>query len=123
MKKSVKGFEAYIVKTIERFIPILLLQKYTFEVEPIEDAGAQPHYECSFNYPYLKVSIRYSKRSFEDWRKGVDQTYHIIHELCHVITDPFYAKAVSLYKSKGEIEDEREALTDHICAIVFKQTI
>ena len=43
----------------------------------------------------------------------------IIHEFCHIITDPLYAVVLD-FPSKKQIENERERLTDHIAQIVNK---
>ncbi len=112
-------FEQYVLKTINKFSPILLLERHTWEIRyGLENSSALM--ECVFNYPYLNVIIKYGKEVVTDWKKGKDIVPYIVHEMSHVITDPLYAKATERYVTKGEIRDERELLTDYICNIVIK---
>ena len=114
-----KKFEAYLLKVINKFIPILLLQNHTFRIEyGVGDKKA--YFECLFNYPYLDVTIVYSESIYKKWKRGENITPLIVHEMCHPITDPFYSKSVQRYVSKNEIHDERETLTDHICNIALR---
>lgn len=75
--------------------------------------------ECVFNYPYLNVTINYSEKALKEWSSGKDMTPYVVHEMCHPITDPLYAKATARYTSRDEITDERELLTDLICNIAL----
>jgi len=115
MKKQ-KQFEKKVYEIIKKYQQILLLNRNTFEVEyGTKDKSALM--ECVFNYPYLNVTIKYSDRCYEIWAKKEDITPFVVHEMCHVITDPLYSKANSRYVSIDEITDERELLTDYICNI------
>lgn len=114
--KSHKDLEKHALGIIKRFQPKLLAQQYVYSVS--FGKGAE-FWECVFNYPYLNVDIHYSERAFKDWCGGKDVTPYVLHEMCHAITDPFYAKATDRYSSKNEIRDERERLTDLICNIVL----
>ena len=108
---------------VNRFIPILLLQRHTFELERnAEGDNSNAFMLCTFNYPYLNVTIKYSQKAFQEWRNGKDMTPYIVHEMCHPITDPLYAKSTSRWSTHDEIKDERENLTDLICNIVLKLT-
>lgn len=114
-----KKVEKEIYKIISSYKDKLLLNRNTFEVKygtKHQDALA----ECRFNYPYLNVTISYSDKLVKYFKDKKDITPYIIHEMCHVITDPLYAKATSRWVSKMEIEDERELLTDYICNIIIK---
>lgn len=120
VKKSYRQFEGHIHSIIKKYVPILLLQRHTFEVERgAEDDGG--YMSCVFNYPYLNVTIRYSEKAFIEWKKGKDMTPYVVHEMCHPITDPLYAKATSRWASHDEVRDEREQLTDLICNIVLQK--
>ena len=118
--KTNKDFEKYLMKIIDKYIPRLLLQQFTFELKRGTE-NKESFMECVFNYPYLNVTIKYSEKSFDEWQGGKDMTPFILHEMCHPITDPIYAKATSRYVSENEIRDERERLTDLICNIVLKK--
>jgi len=114
-----KEFEAYVMKVIKKFKPILLLDRFTFKVAyPCENKNSLM--ECKFRYPYLDASIIYNNEAVSRWKKKEDMTQYVVHEMCHLITDPLYSKATNRFVSKGEIEDERELLTDYITNIVLK---
>jgi len=114
-----KQFKEYVTKVINDYIPVLLLQRYTFEIRKGK-LNKKCLFECSLCYPYLNACIFYSESTFKDWEKGIDLTSHIVHEMCHIVTDPLYSKATHRYVTKNEIEEERELLTDHICNIILK---
>jgi len=118
--KNRKSFEKYILKIIDEYTPVLLLQRHTFKVKRgVEDKRSL--FECLFNYPYLNVTIKYSDSSFKKWEHGKDLVPYIVHEMCHPVTDPLYQKALYRYVSKNEVNDEREILTDHICNIALNK--
>ena len=117
-----KKFEIYLMSVINKYSKILLLDKHTFEVKgELENKNA--YLECKFTYPYLDVIITYGEKIIKKWENKEDIVPYIIHEMCHPITDPLYAKSTSRFVSKDEIEDEREKLTDYICNIVVKNKL
>lgn len=118
-KKTEKEFVRYIKKVIERYTPVLFLEKY--HVQLIKGISIQGSlFEVQFRYPYLDFLLRWSDTAFEQWKKGDDLNREILHEMCHVVTDPFYAKACTRYVGKVDLEDERERLTDMICNIIMR---
>lgn len=117
-----KKFEIYLMNVINRYSKILLLDKHTFEVKAVLE-NKDAWLECVYNYPYLNVTINYGEKIIKKWKDKEDIVPYIIHELCHPITDPLYAKATARYVSKDEILDERERLTDFICNIVVKNKL
>ena len=101
----------------EKYKPVLFLEKYHLSVEKHEET----YMASKFNYPYLDITIHYSTKSFETWKKDKrDSERRIIHEFCHTITDPYYCVTTDRYISKNQLEDARERLTDHIAQIVNK---
>ena len=119
-KKTKKDFEAYIFGVIKKYVPVLFLQRHTFELSGnIGNKGAL--FEFKFAYPYLNSTVCYSDGAFDRWTQREDMRPFIVHELCHAITDPLYCKAISRCVSEGEISNERELLTDYICNIVLGQ--
>lgn len=114
-----KNFETYVYSIIEKYQPRLLMTAYTFVLEyGLEKASSTM--ECKFNYPYLNITIMYGTRVVEKWEKGEDIVPFVVHEMCHPLTDPLYAKAISRHVSEDEIRDERERLTDYICYLILK---
>jgi len=107
-----------VLSIIKKYQPILLLNRNTFEIKyPVSNNEAVA--ECESNYPYLNVTIRIGDKLIKMLNDGEDVEPYIVHELCHVITDPLYYKAIYRYTTKDEINDERELLTDYICNIII----
>ena len=113
--------EKEIWRIIHKYIPILHIQNFTFKLKHgCDDKNA--YAECRACYPYLNAEIRYSDLLvMELYAKGIDIEPYILHEMCHLITDPLYSKAISRYVGVDEIRDEREKLTDYICNIALKK--
>ena len=117
--KTEKAYKKWIEQTAKKWSPKLKLENYIIKVEKGKDTE---YLACKYSYPYLSGTIQYSDASYKDWK--IDPiTEHeplIIHELCHLITDPFYTKACERHVTKQTLEDERERLTDHIAVVVYK---
>jgi hypothetical protein len=118
-KKTEKDYVAFIQQCITKYQGPLLLTTHTIVIRKNTE-----HYylACKYRYPYNDGIVIYSDASFRDW---LDEpvSYHerkILHELCHLITDPLYSKATTQFVSKTEVEDEREKLTDHLAVMVHK---
>lgn len=118
-KKTEKEYSEYLMIIIKKWQPRLHLDHYTIRQQ--KDAETK-YLSCLYNYPYHDGAIQWSEKSFEDWQKGdPEHERRVVHELCHLITDPFYTRAVERYITKDALEDERERLTDFIAVIAFKQ--
>lgn len=113
--KENKKYLKWLDDMWEKWSPILMLQKHTMLF--IKDNSR--FYSCEVRYPYLNSRVTYSDESFKLWKqdKKISEEY-VVHEFCHLITDPLYVKSLQRFVSKNEIEDERELLTDHIQRIV-----
>lgn len=122
MKKvDKKNFEKWAMLQLEKLQKIFLVEDHTPLV--LEYNTKKPKVsEFQYVYPYKTITIRYSDYVLEDWsKKKYDMAVGVLaHEMAHVVTDPFYAKAVSRYLDKESMEDERERLTDHIANMVIK---
>lgn len=115
-------FEKYIFLIIKQYSKVLLLEQHTFKVR-YGTESSDALMECTFAYPYLNITLNYSDKVVEKWKKKEDVIPFIVHEMCHPITDPLYAKTCTRYVSKNEVEDEREKLTDYIANIVLKNKL
>lgn len=114
-----KKFEEYVFKIINKYKGLLDLGNYTFKLNyPCQNNDA--YMECMFVYPYMDASFNYSDNIVERWKKKEDIRGIIIHEMCHLITDPLYSKGENRWTSRNEILDEREKLTDFISKLVLK---
>lgn len=115
-------FEKAVMEIINKYVPILFLQRYTFELKnELENDGSTM--ECKFNYPYLNATFNYGEKIVKMWKEKKDIVPYVIHEMCHLITDPLYCKATNRWSTHDEVKDERELLTDYICNIVVKNKL
>lgn len=118
MKKN-KKFEEYALKIIKKYQKILLLDGYMIDLtHGVTDKNAIA--QCRHRYPYRDNDIMYSDGLVKMWEDGDDIVPIIVHELCHIVTDPFYTKATKRYVTEEEILEERESLTEHISNIIIK---
>lgn len=114
-----KKFEEYVMKVIKKYQPILDLNNYTFKLNyPCQNDDAAM--ECVLIYPYMDAKFNYSDTVVKMWKNKENITGTIVHEMCHLITDPLYIKGESRYSSRAEILDEREKLTEIISKLVLK---
>lgn len=118
MKKTKKDFLKYLEEKVEYYKEKLGINN-DIDFKELEESSSD-YLSISFRYPYNDYRIFYSNNFFNDWLKGDFNDKEILHELCHILTDPLYSKAISRYVSKDEISDERERLTDTISDIVEK---
>lgn len=119
MKDTEQDFKKWILAQVAHYSPTLGLSLHRIAV--VKNTGDE--YLCiTCTYPYLDPTIKYSTRAYGDWKDGKLTKDRILHELCHVLTDPLYVKATERYTTKNEISDEREKLTDTIAAIIRNLT-
>lgn len=118
-KKTEKQYAEFIKSTIEEWVPRLHLHHFTIYQEK---DSSQKYLACRYNYPYLDGAVLWTDASYKDWADGTDDGHErkIVHELCHLITDPFYTRAGERYVTMAALEDERERLTDHIAVMAYK---
>lgn len=114
-------FEAWALPILHELADVLLLRDF----EPIEieyKKMREQVAECECGYPYKSIMIRYSEELLEDYKQGklANVVSVLTHEMCHPLTDPLYVKAVQVFKTREEVEAERERLTDHIANIVLR---
>ena len=111
-----KDFITWIEKQIKHYKPILGIELNDISIKEMDDG----YLLMKFTYPYIDTILNFSDEAYKDWVKKDLKRDKILHELCHIITDPLYAKAVSRYVGQNEVEDERENLVDNITAIIRK---
>lgn len=111
-----KKFEDYLLKVISKYKKILKIERHNIDVE--FDDMKDAYMKINFSYPYLDTTVRYSKDALEDFNNKKFQDNVVLHELCHVITDPLYGLAYERFVGKRELEDMRELTTDIICNII-----
>jgi len=112
--KTKKDFIAWIEKQIEYYKPILGLELNEITVKESSDG----YLSMKFTYPYIDTVLMFSDDAYKDWLKKDLKKDRILHELCHIITDPLYSKATDRYLGKNELEDERENLVDKLASII-----
>lgn len=119
MAKKKETFEDWIAGIIREYQPILGLGGHKIQYNISDNYN---YLACEFVYPYTTTTIFYNQKVKDDWKEcdRLEIERRIVHEMCHVLTDPLYAKAVSRWCSKDEVEDERERLTDLIATVVWR---
>lgn len=118
MKKPIDlKYEKWVREMFTKYKGILFIEKYELYFKKTEE-----HYLGSkFHFPYNNLTIEYSEKAIKNWKKDkADAECEIIHEFIHPVTDPLYNLAYRQFKTKDEVEDARENLTDHIAKMVFK---
>lgn len=114
--KGEKEYQKWIERMYDKYKSVLFIEKYSLKSEKKQEG----YLASRFNYPYLDIVIEYSEESINDWKKDSKSAERrIVHEFCHVITDPFYCVSVG-YSTKEQIENERERMVDHIAQIINK---
>jgi hypothetical protein len=113
MENNVK-FEKWLKSKISRYSKILGISDQIITIE----SDSKHYMEISCSYPYHDPIIRYSEEALNNWKKGKLIDDRVLHELCHILTDPLYCKTNARYSSENEILDERERLTDKISIII-----
>jgi hypothetical protein len=101
----------------------LLLDRHDIGFEATSETSFM---ECAFRPPYLDTVIRYNPGAVKKYwvKKDLKALKHaLVHELCHLLSDPFYDKAAERYVGKSDLEKERETMTDHIAMIIYKSGI
>jgi len=117
--KEEKEYKKWIEEMYNKYAPILFIEKYNLNSR-IAESDEDYYLASKFNYPYLDATIIYSKKAIEDWKKDKKNSERkIVHEFCHIITDPFYA-TVCNWPAKDQLEQARERMNDHIAQIVNK---
>lgn len=123
MKKQ-KQFERFCNETLRGIQKELLLDSFILhDIKHKEKDDS--HAECIFYFPYKDIQVQYSKSLYDEWESGdINSTKAtLIHEMCHVITDPLYSVGVDRFTTKATLEDARENVTDHIANILYKKKI
>lgn len=114
-------FEQWGLKKLEKIQKILLLDSY-YPITLTKKVQKDSRAEANFNYPYKSIAIYYDDEILKDYndKKYQEVINTLVHEMCHSLTDALYGKAYNRFITKTELEDEREALTDHIANIILK---
>lgn len=122
MKKQTElDFQLWIAKIVREYLPKLGLSLHEIKIEKDPDMDNEKDgngLQVSCSYPYLDTTIYYGNKSFNNWKKGHIHKYFVVHELCHILTDPLYFKATNRSSTWKEINDERERLTDTMAMII-----
>ena len=113
MKKN--NIETWVKEQIEYYKPFLGISIQKVKVKYDSDVS---YFSVSLSYPYLSPTIFYGNGAIDKFNNDKIDKQTILHELCHIITDPLYVKATQRYASEDEVEGERERLTDTISTII-----
>lgn len=118
-----KNPEVFIKRIIKHYQGVLRLSDVTFHIQ----RNDSEYLACKFSYPYTYTTIFYGEDFARDVQKQDrydlnELERRVVHEMVHQLTDPLYAKATSRWINQGDVEDERERLTDRIATIVCSLT-
>ncbi len=118
-------FEKWANSELLKIQGILLLNHFTLQPISSKIESKSARAECKLNYPYKDINVCYSEELMKEWEEGkVGDVFQIlVHEMCHPLTDPLYCVGMERMVSKDQMENEREALTDHIANIIIKNSI
>jgi len=113
--KNRKDFIIWINKQIEYYKPILGIDLIDIDVEFKESTD---FLEINNVYPYHDTMLWFGQKAKDRWVEGRIDKSVILHELCHIITDPLYDKGFKRFVTDDELGEERERLTDRMSLII-----
>lgn len=125
--KKYRSFVRNIASICQR---VMFLNLYTIDIEYPQaskkekrDDGNSCVAEIYTNHRYYSACITLYPETFQRWkRKGKRSVADaIVHEFCHIITDPLYKRAYQTSNNENAdfLEDLREQTTQHIANIVM----
>lgn len=119
-----KKYRKFIRELIKELQYKIFINLYSIDIAYVdnpkkENKNCAAEIETSYRYytAYISIYPITYKMWLDGKREEVAET--IVHELCHIITDPLYK---NIYFTKGNhrfIEDIREQTTQHIANIVM----
>ena len=110
-----KKFIAWIEKLVKHYAPIMGLTLYKITARKRD---SEKYIAMTNRHPYQDNEILFTEKAMLDWEKGILGEQEIIHELCHILTDPLFNKATNRYVGQDDLNEERENLTDRIAIII-----
>lgn len=117
--KERKEFIIWATKKYKKYEKVLKLQHFKVRIAFKSDLG-NALMQCSSRFPYMDPDIYFNDYTITKWKENKDEVERcLVHEMCHIITDALYCKALKRFVTQDEIEDERETLTDRIALIVY----
>jgi hypothetical protein len=119
MKKTDhEKFAEWILKIFDKYKRILFLEQFSVKVRYDKDTD---YMASKVHYPYYDATFLFSEDAIDSWKEDSLRMENVmVHEFCHLITDPFYCVAIQRHVDKTTVEEARERLTDHISQIVNK---
>ncbi len=126
MKKET--YKNYVRRMVQKFKRDLFLHEWTHDILwAIEDKQHVPKLftvaEISTNLSYLRADITFYPQLEKKFNNGKysDVAETILHELCHVYTEPLYKVAYDLCAPamNAQMEVLREQATQRICGAIF----
>jgi hypothetical protein len=116
--KTRKDFEKWLKRTIDFYKQYLDISLQDIEIQYQDKKNVDYVLSISNSYPYLEPILYYTDEAFNLWLKNKLREDRILHELCHILTDPLYNTALSRFTTRDVVENERERLTDTIAVII-----
>ena len=119
-------FETYMVKIVGELKKVLGLVEYAGTINFPENDSGGTAMDINVDVKYLRFSVQVYPVCRGDYKlkRYDDLLEYMTHELCHIITEPLYDKAVRGIATcqQDDLEVDREQATQRICNIVMKLT-
>ena len=124
MKKPSKEFKKFVRETLQEYTGIVGYRHYTVDIlymkEDKDRDGDFVGGEIEINPTYLRCDVSIFpvlERMYNDGEKErVKET--LVHEMCHLITEPLYRIAIDYHNNKNihpdTLEEIREQQTERI---------
>ena len=130
MKEEKKKYMAFCRRIAYELQPKMFLNLYGIDFEYCwQEKDTDKHNdncvtaEIKTNHRYYSAHLKLYPSTFEMFKKGKRERVAevIVHELCHIITDPLYkiANEGSSNNTMPFIEDVREQTTQHLTNIMM----
>ena len=123
--KKVDG-EEKIEKWLQRASPIILtelgigIMTITFKKEERTKENSNHVFGIKYNAPYKRTIIKYNQTVIDliekkEYKMVVEA---LIHEFCHIITNPLVVVANQRFLQEREYIDATEEVTEHVTVLV-----
>lgn len=84
------------------------------------NASYEYAFEIHLNYPYQDARLAWKLSTYEEWEQGKLKTvsYYLLHEMLHLLTQPYANAAFDRHASQGYLKTMGEELTDKIAILL-----
>lgn len=92
--------------------------RVSIEIDPAK-TNDDYAFEITCHYPYQTATLKWKEETYEDWLKDKNKiTVYLLHEMIHILIEPFAQIAKQRYVTQVQINDADEELTDRLTNIL-----